>query len=352
MSCLPEINIAIVGFGGMGNWHRQTIERIENVHLLGIRDINPAREEYARSLGYPVYESLEAVLDDERVDVVTIAVPNHLHKEIAITAMNAGKNVVCEKPVTLSSADLQEMIDASVKNNVLFTVHQNRRWDEDYLTVKKIYDENKLGRVFNIESRVHGSRGIPGDWRNRPEYGGGMVLDWGVHLLDQVLMMMHEEIDTVYATLQNVTNELVDDGFRVILTYPSGCNVLVEVGTSNFINMPRWYIQGVNGTAVVEDWDINGKMVMVESWESKDAKPIITAAGLTKTMAPRTDDSIKEYPLEKVDADIRDYYRNVAAAVHGLEEPNIKPAQVMKCMKLMEAIFESARTQQVVKFRP
>ena len=87
------------------------------------------------------------------------------------------------------------------------TVHQNRRWDEDYLTIKRIYDEGRLGRVFKIESRVHGSRGIPSDWRNQKAYGGGMVLDWGIHLLDQLLMMVKEPVVSVYADLDNVTNQ-------------------------------------------------------------------------------------------------------------------------------------------------
>ncbi|MFQ9800616.1 MAG: hypothetical protein ACLR23_18725 [Clostridia bacterium] len=71
------------------------------------------------------------------------------------------------------------MIDASKETGKLFVVHQNRRWDEDYLTIKKIYEEHLLGNVYRIESRVHGSRGIPGDWRGEKEHGGGMVLDWG-----------------------------------------------------------------------------------------------------------------------------------------------------------------------------
>src|SRR5699024_4670629 len=101
------------------------------------------------------------------VDILTLAVPNDVHKDLAIRAMAAGKNVISEKPVTLSSADLQEMIDASEKYGKLFTVHQNRRWDEDFLAMKEVYESGKLGYVFNIESRVHGSRGIPGDWRQR-----------------------------------------------------------------------------------------------------------------------------------------------------------------------------------------
>jgi predicted dehydrogenase len=113
-------------------------------------------------------------------------------------------------------------------------VHQNRRWDDDFLIIKKLVEEQKLGHVFRIESRVHGSRGIPGDWRKEKVHGGGMVLDWGVHLLDQILYMYGDrKIETVYASLTNITNQEVDDGFTAILTFEGGTEVLVEVGTNN-----------------------------------------------------------------------------------------------------------------------
>ena len=84
------------------------------------------------------------------------------------------------------------MMDAAERTGNFLTVHQNRRWDEDFWTVKKILEEGKLGEVFRIESRVHGSRGIPGDWRQEKEHGGGMVLDWGVHLLDQAMLDVYK----------------------------------------------------------------------------------------------------------------------------------------------------------------
>ena len=80
-----------------------------------------------------------------------------------------------------------------------------------------------MGHVFRIESRVHGSRGIPGDWRQEKEHGGGMILDWGVHLLDQIMMMIPEKLMKVYATVTNVTNTLVDDGFTAELTLRAVC---------------------------------------------------------------------------------------------------------------------------------
>lgn len=356
-----EFNLAIVGLGGMGNWHRELvtgganwnndkIDPIEHLTVCGSYDIREERQQFAREHGLTPYNSFEELLADPKVDIVLCATPNDVHKEIVIRALEAGKNVVCEKPVTLSSNDLQDMIDAAEKAKKVFVVHQNRRWDEDFLTVKKIYDEHMLGDIFRIESRVHGSRGIPGDWRQEPEHGGGMVLDWGVHILDQALMMIPEKVKKVYASFTHVTNELVDDGFTVELTFESGLVYLVEVGTSNFINLPRWYVLGQNGTAVVKDWDLSGEIVRITDWSKNDAVPIRTAAGLTKTMAPRTEDTIHTDPLPIVHADIRDFYKNVMATIEGKEEIIVKLPQVMRVMKLMEAIFESAKTHQVVDF--
>lgn len=344
------VNVAVVGYGGMGGWHTRTIADIPEVRLAGVYDILPVRNQVAQEAGIKAYDSLEALLADPEIDVVTVAIPNDVHKEVCIKAMEAGKAVVCEKPVTMSTEVLEEMIDAANRTGSLFTVHQNRRWDEDFRMAEKIYKSGALGRVFEIHSRVHGSRGIPGDWRNRKAQGGGMVLDWGVHLLDQMNMMMGEMPESVYATLSNVTNEEVDDGFTAIFKFKTGLNFTVEVGTSNFIKLPRWYILGLNGTSEITDWDLSGETVIATSDEGHDAVPIVTAAGLTKTMAPRTPETIKTVPLERVDTDIKDYYRNIAKVVNGEAEPIVTHDQQRQLMKLMESIFESAEKNQVVFF--
>ncbi|MGI6238060.1 MAG: Gfo/Idh/MocA family oxidoreductase, partial [Christensenellales bacterium] len=301
---------ALIGYGGMGHWHVDKLNTMpELFSIAGIYDICKDRSVEAEEKGMKAYASLEALLADPAIELVTIATPNDVHKPIAIQAMAAGKHVISEKPVTLSSDDLQAMIDASKKYDRIFSVHQNRRWDEDYLVIKQIYEANTLGRVFNIESRVHGSRGVPGDWRNMKLQGGGMILDWGVHMLDQILQIVPEDVISVYNINSHVTNDEVDDGFKALITFASGSTALVEVGTSNFINLPRWYMQGENGTAIINDWALNGEIVMVSDWEKRDAVPVVTAAGLTKTMAPRTEDTIKRYPLPEVTSDVRDYYK-------------------------------------------
>ena len=315
-----EHKIALLGFGGMAGWHFKQIKTIENIEVAGIWDIKEERRQAARELGAHVYESFEDLLADPQTDLVLLAVPNDVHKPAAIAAMEAGKNVISEK-------------------------------DEDFLTVKKILEEGKLGEPFRIESRVHGSRGIPGDWRQEPEHGGGMILDWGVHLLDQILQLYPDtKLNSVYASITNVTNQLVDDGFTSELVFENGVRVLVEVGTSNFISLPRWYVLGTNGTAVIEDWSLNGKIVRASGVDEGDVVPVITAAGLTKTMAPRREDSIFTEPLPEVHSDVRDFYRNVMAVLEGREESKIKLPEVMRVMKLMEAINASAATGQAIEF--
>ncbi len=344
-----KINAVVVGYGGMGGYHADRISKMDKFNLLGVYDIKQERLDLAKERKIHPYKSLDDVLDDKRVELITIATYNECHKDIAIKAMKAGKNVISEKPVTLSSEDLEQMIEASKKTGMLFTVHQNRRWDDDYATIKRLYDSGELGRVFAIDSRVYGSRGIPGDWRAEKEHGGGMVLDWGVHLLDQILMLTQgKKLLTVYATLTNITNFEVDDGFRAILKFEDDLEVLVEVYTNNFISSPRWYMAGENGTAIIENWDLKGKIIKIRNWEKIDAVPIKAGTGLTKTMAPRTDDTIRKYPIKKIRVNWEDYYDNIYEVIRNGAPQLITHDQLRRSMKLMEAIFESARLNKVI----
>ena len=346
------MNWALVGYGGMGHWHVEKMKSMpELITIAGIYDILEEKRAEAEKNGIKAYPTLEALLADPAIDFITIATPNDFHRPIAVQAMAAGKHVISEKPVTMCADDLQAMIDASREYGRVFSVHQNRRWDEDYLIMKKVYQENTLGRVFNIESRVHGSRGIPGDWRGKKLKGGGMILDWGVHMLDQLLQIVPEDVVSVYNVNSHVTCAEVDDGFKAVITFASGTTAQVEVGTSNFINLPRWYMQGDNGTAIVNDWDCSGEIVMVSDWEKRDAVPVVTAAGLTKTMAPRTEETIKRYPLPRVESDVRDYYRNFVKAIKGEETQIVTHPQMMRVVKLMEALQKSAELNEVVHSR-
>ena len=344
-------NLVVVGYGGMGGWHTQHALKSDCVNLAGIYDILPEKNELARSRGIFAYDSLEAVLADPKVDLITIAVPNDFHKEIAVAALNAGKNVISEKPVTLSSADLKEMIAAANANNRVFSVHQNRRWDVDFLAINKIYDSGEIGKMFTIESRIHGSRGIPSDWRGEKEHGGGMLYDWGVHLVDQILQIIKEDIKTIYCRFEHLTNDEVDDGFKLVITFESGKEAYVEVGTYNFVAMPRFYMRAEKGSAIITDWREKCKVVKCKAWHESDVIPVQTAAGLTKTMAPRDSVTVDEYEIERPESDVHDYYRNFCKAIDGEEVQLVKHDEMMKVMRVMEESFRSVELGQVVEFK-
>jgi len=342
--------LVVVGYGGMGGgFHCRHAQTSDVVTLHGIYDIDPAKRAAARENGIFAYETLEDVLTDPAVELITVAVPNDAHKGIVIAALEAGKNVICEKPVAMSSAELEEMIAAANRNGKLFTVHQNRRWDTDKMRIDALYHKGELGKIVSIESRVHGSRGIPGDWRKIKAQGGGMVLDWGVHLLDQAIMILKDvKITSVYARLDYITVPEVDDGCHIVLGFENGVFYTVEVGTSNYINLPRFYMRGEKGTAIIVNWNEPMQVVVKKTANEKDATPIRAESGLTKTMAPRDEDTTYTYEVPMPTSDVHDFYRNVCRAIDGIEPQIVTHDEMRRVMKLMETAFESAEKNQVI----
>ena len=341
-------NIAVIGYGGQGAWHCGQILKSDVCRLAGTYDIREVRREAAKDNGIFVYESNEAIFADPDVDAVVIAVPNDKHKELVLAALNAGKNVVCEKPVEMSVNALDEMIAAAKKTGKLFTVHQNRRWDVDFLAMKHLKESGEIGKVLCVESRIHGSRGIPSDWRCTKEAGGGMILDWGVHLIDQMLQLFKQKIVRVYCVCSHITNKEVDDGFKLSLLFEDGATALVEVGTYNFLPMPRFYMQAEQGSALLMDWQKKCHVAKLKAWNEKDVTPVQNAAGITKTMAPRDSLTLDEYDLEIPKSDVHDFYRNLCAALDGKAEPIVKLPEVRRVMRVMEAAFASDAVGQAI----
>lgn len=340
--------MAIIGFGGMGNWHWESIkENLTELTVKGAYDIREERQEKIRELGMYAYQSAEELLADEEIELVTIAVPNNFHKDYAIACMKAGKNVICEKPVTLNAAELEEIIAVSKATGKLFTVHQNRRWDRDYRIVKNILDSGVIGKPYFVETRVQGSRGSMFGWRGYKENGGGMLYDWGVHLLDQLLDMLQGKVLSVSAQLKTVFSGEVDDNVKVFLQFENEVSALLEFSTNCFINHPRWHVSCTDGTAVVENWECQGKIVKLaeNADEMSWADDIVyTAAGPTRTMAPRPSHTTQVIELPEEHPKWSEYYENVLAVLEGREALIVKPEQCLRVMKLIDAIFAASRS--------
>ncbi|WP_262360913.1 Gfo/Idh/MocA family protein [Gorillibacterium timonense] len=343
-------HVVLVGYGGMGSYHGQLIAPVDQIEVSGVYDVVPYRMELAEAAGYKAYDSLDAVLADESVDVVLVATPNDVHKEISIRALKAGKHVICEKPVTINSADLLEIVEAAKEADRIFTVHQNRRWDEDFLIVKHMVETKQIGDVFHLESRVQGANGIPGDWRQLKAYGGGMLLDWGVHLLDQLLLLTDSRIDSVTAELSGILGTEVDDGFSAHIRFKDELTAVIEVGTTNYLTLPRWYVKGTEGTAVIRDWELNGEIVRSNPDVARvEPKPIQAGQGLTKTMAPPSEESTLHLPIEKAPVPAQSFYENFVAALEGKSSQLVKSDEVHRVLRLIETIFEAAEKREVLK---
>ncbi len=348
--------LGIIGFGSMANTHFKVISNkghdpaitgcVDNVEVKGVFDINPVRMDLAKSYGLIAYSSREELLADPEIDIVLVATTNDAHAENCIAALEAGKHVICEKPVTVSTEELELVTNTAKRCGKLFTVNHNRRVNRDFLLMKDKVESGILGKVYSIESRVEGSRGVPEGWRTSKALGGGMMYDWGVHLIDQILYMCPQKVTQVYCKMLSIHYPEVDDNFHLHMTFEDGLSVIVEVSTNNYVTHPRWYVLGEEGSMIIENWQCDGKIVRkIQSDNKWTDDVVITAAGPTKTMAPRNPNSTEVTELslpEGITDSLSASYDQLTAAIEGKAELTITPGQAMRVMKVMEAAFESA----------
>ena len=346
--------MGIIGFGGMGHHHAEMLSDYGRVSVKGVYDVNPERNKVAENKGLTAYSSADALFADREIDVVLIATTNEVHKELAVKAMESGKHVICEKPVTMDSNELSEIMEVAKRTGKVFTINQNRRTDKDFLLMKENVEAGLLGEPYVFESRVEGSRGVPPGWRALKHLGGGMMLDWGVHLIDQLLFMINEKVVNIFCKMYSVHYPEVDDNFRLTFTFESGKTAHIEVGTNNYITHPRWHVTGADGTLRIDDWSCDGKVVRCIDKENVWVDEIVyTKAGPTKTMAPRSEKSTEtilisddstESGQDAFTKSAAVVYDQFFAAVDGVAPLTITAEQAMRVMKIMEAAFESSRT--------
>lgn len=336
--------MAIIGYGGMGSWHAENVSsRIDDITVKGVCDIQKEVCEKARKNGLYIYNSVDDLLQDKEIDLVTIATPNDSHKDYVIRCLKAGKNVICEKPVTMNVSELEEILEVAKECDKVFSIHQNRRWDKDFVIIKKILAQGNIGTPYFIESRVQGSRRAMYGWRGHKINGGGMVLDWGVHLLDQFLNMIDSPVVSVDAHLFNLYSDDVDDNIKIMLRFENGVSAICEMSTNCLINSPRWHVTCTDGTVVIEDWSCKGKIVKLKPDSKMEWSDdiVYTEAGPTRTMAPRPAYTTEVLDLPEVETDWCDYYKNIVKVIEGKEDLIVKPEQALRVMKVIEKVFES-----------
>ncbi|MCL2841581.1 MAG: Gfo/Idh/MocA family oxidoreductase [Defluviitaleaceae bacterium] len=344
-----RIQLGIIGYGGMGSLYARFLPS-SAVNIVAATDTEPTRVQNARNAGLIGYDTVDELLADPNVNTVILSVPNHLHKEMCIKAAKAGKHVIDEKPSALTVAELDEMDKACKEAGVVFTVHQNRRWDKDMLTAKHAFDNGTVGNIFAIESRLHSGNGHMHDWHLIKEHGGGMMYDWGVHFIDQILFMMpNAKIKMLWADLKYVLHDDVDDYFKILMKMDNGITAHMELSTYMLAESPRWIVAGDKGTMVVKNFDCEGSIYTTnELLEKLPPQIAYTSSGPTRQFAPMSPDAIKQSPLPEVKAEWAEFFINVRDAIYDGAELKVKIPEVRRVLAVIEAVFKSAETGEAI----
>ncbi len=347
-----SIKVGIIGFGYMGHFHMRKVRSFpEDAAITAVFDIKPEALEEAKGEGFKAFDNLEDFLA-EPLDLVVVSTPNNFHAKYSIACMKAGKNVLCEKPVTMSADELKEVIAVSDETGKIFTVHQNRRFVVDYLEVVKAVRSGEIGKITTIESKVLGERGVCFGWRADPVAGGGMLYDWGVHLIDQMLMLYPDEkVESVYARLLSVLTPAVDDYFELNMRFSGGTTAKITVGTFALQKTPRWFVFGDRGTLKLDDFSgqVGGMARIRQNVKGFDSVVGQKSLGPSRTMAPLEKEMLETLALPEVEDTPLEYWRNLIASVEGKEECYVKKYQLLRQMQVVDAAFLSSEKEEVIK---
>ena len=243
----PPLNVALLGYGfASKTFHAPLLTHVPGLRLTHIVSSDSAKVK--KDYDVAVLAKAEEAFALPEIDLIVIATPNITHFDLASKALNAGKHVVIDKPFTNTVAEATELISLARKHRRLLSAFQSRRWDADYLTLRKVLADGALGEVAHFESHYDRYRPEPRQrWRELPGPGSGIWFDLGAHLADQALQLFGPP-EAIYADLemQRPLGQTVDY-FHVILRY--GRNRVILHGASLVVaETPRFTVHGALGS--------------------------------------------------------------------------------------------------------
>jgi scyllo-inositol 2-dehydrogenase (NADP+) len=331
------LNVAIIGFGLSGRYLQAPFfEENLNFSLTTIVSVHQNPKEY-----YPnvhVAKSIEEVLSDATIDLVSICSPNETHFDYAKRALLAGKHVLVEKPFTTTSKEAEELILLAKTQNKILTVFQNRRWDSDFLTVKKIVEEKRLGEILNFE--IHFNRFKPDlnpkKWKEVNTASSGGLYDLGAHIIDQTIALFGAPKNVWGQTFTQREHSTIDDAFDIQLDYGK---LKVTLRSSLMVReeSPRYIIHGSKGSFVKYGIDIQ------ENQLKAGLMPADVGFGVEPTTQYGTLYSEKNgLPIaEKIEIEKGNWimlFQNVYDAIMHNETLLVKPEEVSEQIKIIEMV--------------
>jgi predicted dehydrogenase len=331
--------VGLLGYGIAGRvFHAPLISSTDGMDLVAIVTANPERQAQAGA----AYPDARIVTADELfemdLDLIVVGTPNRTHVEYARKAIDKGVAVVVDKPFAPTSAEAKDLVAAATAKGVPLTVFQNRRWDSDFLTVRKIIGQ--LGDIRRFESRYE--RWVPEIWDNWREFGapeeaGGLLYDLGAHLVDQALQLFGP-VRSVYAELDlRRPGVQVDDDVFLALTHENGVRSHLWANAHAANHGPRFRVLGSEGAFVISGMDEQedaldaGRRPTDPDWGHEDRTGELGILGETA-----------EVPVEP------GAYQTFYAELRAGRIP-VDPAGSVHALEVIEAAFTSARENRAVR---
>ena len=348
------IRVGLIGFGMAGRvFHAPTITSVAGLALTKIREtkadnIRIIQERYP---GAVIVPDSKAIFEDDTIDLVVIATPNISHFPLTKEALLAGKNVVVDKPFTITSAEADELIALAQQQNKLLSVYHNRRFDSTTKTAKKVIDSGALGRLVEYEVRYDRFRNTlrKDAWREEALPGSGILYDLGAHLIDQAQYFFGlPEAVTADVRIQREGAKATDN-FEVILHYP-GLKVTLKSGMLVRELGPHMMLLGDQGSFVKYGMDVQEEALK---------------AGLTPKDVPNWGEEPQAswgtlntdlnglHIIGKVESERGDYsgyYANIYKALLGEEELIVKPQTARNTIRIVELANQSSEEKRTVPF--
>ncbi len=250
-----DIGVAVVGygpFGGMGYLHGLACTETEGLRLAAAVDTSPERLEAARrDFGdVAAFSSIDDLLASDAAEVVIIATPPVLHADLARACLDSGRHVVVEKPMCLTASDADDLVSRAAAAGLALSVHQSRRWDTDFLALRRAVETGMIGEVFNIETFVGGFEHPCRAWHSEESVSGGAVYDWGSHHIDWILRLHGSAPERVSCTTHTrVWHDSTNvDQLEVKMIWADRREAAFRQSDLAAIRRPKFYVQGTEGT--------------------------------------------------------------------------------------------------------
>ena len=359
---MKKLKIGIIGCGGIANGkHMPALRQLPNVEMVAFCDIIVERAEKAKvDFGTPdakVYENYKDLIADESIDVIHVCTPNRSHSFITVDALDAGKHVMCEKPMAINSEEALKMIEAAKRNNKKLTIGYQSRYRADSQYLKAECEAGNLGEIYYAKAHAVRRRAVPtwGVFLNEYEQGGGPLIDIGTHALDLTLWMMNNYkpkycIGQAFHKLNKDTNQgnawcnwdpekfTVEDSAFGMIVMENGATIMLESSWALNTLDVKEAMTSVCGTLAGADMFDGLRINGIRQNLQYTLKPDFNAAGAAFFDGVATSDPSVIEAAQWIDAVIND------------KEPCVTPEQAYTVTRILEGIYTSSKTGDIFRF--